>query len=56
VRQVRHRTRKKFAERLVDEVARSLQTSDPEALERELIDLGLLDHYLLALPRRGRSV
>ena len=55
VRQVLHRARKKFAELLVQEVARSLQTSDPEELERELIELGLLDYCKSALPRRGRS-
>jgi RNA polymerase sigma-70 factor (ECF subfamily) len=55
VRQVLHRAREKFAELLVEEVARSLQTSEPEALERELIELGLLDYCRSALPRRGRS-
>jgi RNA polymerase sigma-70 factor (ECF subfamily) len=55
VRQVLHRARKKFAELLVDEVGRSLQTSDPEALERELIELGLLDYCRSALAGRGRT-
>jgi RNA polymerase sigma factor (sigma-70 family) len=53
VRQVLSRARKKFAGLLVDEVARSLQTSDPEALEQELIELGLLDYCKSALPGRG---
>jgi RNA polymerase sigma-70 factor (ECF subfamily) len=55
VRQVLRRARRKFAELLVNEVARSLQTSDPEALERELIELGLLDYCRSALRGRGRS-
>jgi RNA polymerase sigma-70 factor (ECF subfamily) len=53
VRQVLHRARKKFAELLVDEVARSLQTAKPEAVERELIELGLLDYCRSALPGGG---
>jgi RNA polymerase sigma-70 factor (ECF subfamily) len=55
VRQVYHRARKRFAELLVQEVARSLQTSEPEALERELIELSLLEYCRSALPGRGRS-
>jgi RNA polymerase sigma-70 factor (ECF subfamily) len=55
VRQVLHRARKKFAELLVQEVARSLQTSDPEDLERELIELGLLDYCKSALPGRNAT-
>ena len=55
VRQVLHRARQKFAELLVEEVARSLQTSEPEALERELIELGLLDYCRSALPGRGQG-
>jgi RNA polymerase sigma-70 factor (ECF subfamily) len=53
IRQVLHRARKKFAELLVAEVARSLQTAEPEALERELVELGLLDYCRSALPRPG---
>jgi hypothetical protein len=55
VRQVLRRARKKFAELLVQEVARSLQTSDSEALERELLELGLLDYCKSALPGRNAS-
>jgi hypothetical protein len=43
-RQLLHRARKRFAELLLDEVARSLPTSAPDHLEQELIDLNLL-HY-----------
>jgi RNA polymerase sigma-70 factor (ECF subfamily) len=52
VRQMLHRARKKFAELLLDEVARSLQTSDPEKLEQELTELDLLDYCRNALQRR----
>jgi hypothetical protein len=41
MRQTIHRAREKFADLLIDEVARSLQTGDVERLEQELIDLGL---------------
>jgi hypothetical protein len=51
---VLHRARKKFAELLVAEVARSLQTPGPEALEQELCALDLLGYCRSALPgRRG---
>jgi RNA polymerase sigma-70 factor (ECF subfamily) len=54
LRQLVHRAREKFAELLVREVASSLQTSDPEALEQELIDLDLLPYCRSAL-RRDRN-
>jgi hypothetical protein len=41
LRQLLHRSRTKFAELLLAEVAQSLQTSDPERVDQELIDLGL---------------
>jgi RNA polymerase sigma-70 factor (ECF subfamily) len=50
IRQVLHRARKKFAELLVEEVARSLQTSEPRKLEEELIALDLLGYCQSALP------
>jgi RNA polymerase sigma-70 factor (ECF subfamily) len=53
MRQLLHRARSKFAELLVQEVARSLQTSDPEELERELIELGLLNYCRPVLPGSG---
>jgi RNA polymerase sigma factor (sigma-70 family) len=42
IRQTLHRARVKFAELLVEEVARSLQTSEAGAVEQELADLELL--------------
>jgi RNA polymerase sigma-70 factor (ECF subfamily) len=56
VRQTLHRAREKFADLLLEEVARSLQTTDKERLEEELIDLGLLPYCRPALARRGRKV
>jgi RNA polymerase sigma-70 factor (ECF subfamily) len=53
VRQLLHRAREQFARLLVEEVARSLETDDPERLEQELIDLGLLAYCRGAL--RGRD-
>jgi DNA-directed RNA polymerase specialized sigma24 family protein len=47
VRQLLHRAREKFGEVLRQHVAASLTSDDPEELERELSDLGLL-HYLRA--------
>jgi RNA polymerase sigma-70 factor (ECF subfamily) len=54
VRQTLHRAREKFADLLLEEVARSLQTEEPERLEQELIDLGLLPYCRPALRRRKR--
>ena len=53
VRQTLHRARDRFAELLLDEVACSLETDDPEKLEQELIDLGLLAYCRDALQRRA---
>jgi RNA polymerase sigma-70 factor (ECF subfamily) len=53
VRQLLHRARKKFAELLVEEVGRSLQTAERDELVRELIDLDLLSYCKEALPDRG---
>jgi RNA polymerase sigma-70 factor (ECF subfamily) len=52
VRQTLHRARQKFADLLLEEVARSLETSAPDRLEQELIDLGLLVYCRPALDRR----
>ncbi|HEV3445544.1 MAG TPA: sigma-70 family RNA polymerase sigma factor [Gemmataceae bacterium] len=49
VRQLLHRARRKFAELLVEEVARSLQTSDPATLGEELIALKLFSYCRAAL-------
>jgi RNA polymerase sigma-70 factor (ECF subfamily) len=51
VRQTLHRAREKYAEMLVEEVARSLQTTEPERVEQELIDLGLLEYCRPAVVR-----
>jgi RNA polymerase sigma-70 factor (ECF subfamily) len=53
VRQTLHRARQRFTKLLLDEVAGSLPTADPKALEQELIELGLLDFCRYAL--RGRD-
>jgi RNA polymerase sigma-70 factor (ECF subfamily) len=54
-RQMLHRAREKFANLLLEEVARSLQTSEPDRLEQELADLDLLAYCRSALDRRGRA-
>jgi len=53
IRQLLHRARAKFADLLVDEVARSLGTADPGKLEQELIELDLLDYCRPSLARLG---
>jgi RNA polymerase sigma-70 factor (ECF subfamily) len=52
IRQTLHRARQRFADLLVEEVARSLQTEDAGELEAELVELGLLNHCRSALRRR----
>jgi RNA polymerase sigma-70 factor (ECF subfamily) len=52
LRKVLFRARAEFAELLVEEVARSLSTSDPDKLESELIELSLLDYCKTALEQR----
>lgn len=52
IRQTVHRAREKFAELLLDEVARSLETADIDRVEQELIDLELLPYCQDALTRR----
>lgn len=54
-RQAICRARARFAELLVDEVARSLGSPAPDELEQELIDLGLLRYCRPALLRRRRG-
>jgi RNA polymerase sigma-70 factor (ECF subfamily) len=51
VRQIIHRAREKFADLLIEEVARSLSTSDKDKIEQELGDLGLLSYCQDALKR-----
>jgi RNA polymerase sigma factor (sigma-70 family) len=55
IRQTLHRAREKFADLLLDEVARSLQTTAPDRVEQELIDLGLLPYCRPALERRRKA-
>ena len=55
LRQLLHRARKRFAELLVDEVARSLDTSEPDQVAEELIALGLLSYCRSAVTPGGRS-
>jgi DNA-directed RNA polymerase specialized sigma24 family protein len=52
-----HQARVKFADLLLEEVASSLEHPTTEAIEHELIDLGLLYHCRTALERRknGRA-
>jgi RNA polymerase sigma factor (sigma-70 family) len=52
VRQTIHRAREKFAELLLEEVARSLETTDVDRLEQELMDLELLPYCQAALAKR----
>jgi RNA polymerase sigma-70 factor (ECF subfamily) len=54
LRQTLHRARERFADLLLEEVGRSVETDDPAEVERELIDLGLLDYCKSALQRRNR--
>jgi RNA polymerase sigma-70 factor (ECF subfamily) len=53
VRQTLRRAREKFAGLLLDEVGRSLDSTDPEPLTQELIDLDLLAYCRSALARRS---
>lgn len=55
VRQTVHRARQKFAELLLNEIGHSLPDHSPDALEAELIDLGLLPYCEDALNRRRQS-
>jgi RNA polymerase sigma-70 factor (ECF subfamily) len=52
LRQALHRAREKFADLLLEEVERSLETSEPGPLEQEVLDLGLLPYCRSALARR----
>jgi DNA-directed RNA polymerase specialized sigma24 family protein len=54
-RQLLHRAREKFADLLVAEVARSLATSDPDAVEAELVELRLLAYCRQATTRLRKS-
>ncbi|MGE3806447.1 MAG: RNA polymerase sigma factor [Gemmataceae bacterium] len=52
VRQLLHRARDRFADLVLEEVLDSLDRPTTEALEQELIDLGLLEYCRPALERR----
>jgi RNA polymerase sigma-70 factor (ECF subfamily) len=52
LRQILHRARERFADQLLDEIAQGLDQPGPEALEEELVELGLLEHCRPALQRR----
>lgn len=52
VRQTIHRAREKFADLLLEEVGRSLETSDLDRIEQELIDLGLFSYCEDAIKKR----
>jgi RNA polymerase sigma-70 factor (ECF subfamily) len=53
LRQVLHRARETFANLLLDEIQRTLPTTDPARLEEELIELQLIDYCRQALKRRN---
>jgi RNA polymerase sigma-70 factor (ECF subfamily) len=53
LRQVLHRAREKFAELLIAEVSRSLESEDEDRVEQELLDLGLFSYCKAAWKRRG---
>lgn len=55
-RQWLHRARERFAELLIEEVARSLGDADRNRVEQELIDLDLLPYCKPALNRRDEQV
>ena len=55
IRVTLHRARERFADLLLDEVARSLQTADIGRMEQELIDLDLLTYCRSALERRTQT-
>jgi RNA polymerase sigma-70 factor (ECF subfamily) len=51
VRQLLHRAREKYQDLLVEEVARSVPTTDRDRLEQELLELDLLEYCRPALER-----
>jgi RNA polymerase sigma-70 factor (ECF subfamily) len=53
IRVTLHRARERFADLLLDEVARSLQIADPQRIEQELLDLDLFTYCRPALERRA---
>jgi RNA polymerase sigma-70 factor (ECF subfamily) len=55
LRQILHRARERFTNLLLDEVSHSLQTTNLDAIEQELVELGLLCYCKTALERRRAS-
>lgn len=55
VRVILHRARERFGDLLLEEVSDSLETTSPERLEEELIDLGLIEYCRPALDRRKEN-
>src|SRR5262249_12973428 len=55
IRQVLHRARERFADRVVEEGVQSLENTAADRLEQELSDLGLLTVCRVALQRRCRQ-
>jgi RNA polymerase sigma-70 factor (ECF subfamily) len=53
LRQTIHRARTYFAEDLVDQVSQSLVDANPEAIQEELADLGLLEYCRTSLEQGG---
>jgi RNA polymerase sigma-70 factor (ECF subfamily) len=53
IRQALHRAREQFGDLLLDEVIHSLANATSEAVEEELVELGLLDYCRPAVHRRG---
>jgi RNA polymerase sigma-70 factor (ECF subfamily) len=51
-RQLLHRARESYADLLVEEVVQSLETTDMDELQQELVDLELLGYCQTALERR----
>jgi RNA polymerase sigma-70 factor (ECF subfamily) len=55
VRKTLERSRDRFGDLLLDEIAEAIDNRDPDALAEELSDLGLLEHCRAALERRRRE-
>ena len=55
LRQQFHRARLRFAEFLIEEVARSVDPPTPERVEEELIEVGLIDYVREFLPPDWRE-
>jgi hypothetical protein len=52
VRKRLHHAREKFTDLIVADVAQTVESSDQDALEQELLDVGLLDQCRAAVMRR----